>query len=122
MNNNTDSFFGKTQNKYNFGKLPSTYYENIFKIGFDGIHPFYNMNRTIMMPKKMDSSFFTVVKPLPNDTWTNLSYIYYNTINLWWLIAITNNVYNPFKMPKIVKILKPEYVDYVIDAIHSQLQ
>lgn len=120
--NNTTSFFGDYQNKFDeYNKLSPNLYENIFKIGFDNTHPYYNILKTIVMPKDLNDNLFEFINPLPNDTWTNLSYLYYNTINLWWLIAITNNVFNPFEMPSTLKILKPEYLDAVLGEIQSQL-
>ena len=121
-NNTTASFFGDYQNKLdNYGKLSPNLYENIFKLGFDNTHPYYNILKTIIVPKDLNDELFIHITPLPNDTWTNLSYIYYSTIKLWWLIAILNNVYNPFEMPKKLKILKPEYLDTVLSEINSQL-
>ena len=83
--NNTTSFFGDYQNKFDeYNKLSPNLYENIFKIGFDNTHPYYNILKTIVMPKDLNDNLFEFIHPLPNDTWTNLSYLYYNTINLWW--------------------------------------
>jgi hypothetical protein len=121
MSNETN-FFGDYYNSLNTKHLPSTRYENIFKIGYDDKYPFFNIFKTITLPNDIDDSFFTYVKPLPTDTWTNLSYIYYGNIDLWWLIAITNDIFNPFIMPNYLKILKPEYIDLVIDNIQSQLK
>ena len=122
METTSQSFFGDYQNKFdNYDKLPSNMYENIFKLGFDNNHPYYNILKTITIPNNLNDDLFFIIKPLPNDTWTNLSYLYYDTINLWWLIALLNNVFNPFKMPTTLKILKTEYLDMVLNAIHSQL-
>ena len=118
----SQSFFGDYQNKFdNYSKLPVNMYENIFKLGFENTHPFYNILKTITVPTNLNDDLFIIIKPLPNDTWTNLSYLYYNTINLWWLIALLNNVFNPFEMPITLRILKPEYLDAVLNTIHSQL-
>ena len=106
------NFFGNYYNSVNTNQLPSTRYENIFKIGYDDKYPFFNIFKTITLPNNIDDSYFTYVKPLPTDTWTNL----------WWLIAITNDIFNPFIMPKYLKILKPEYVDLIIGSIQSQLK
>lgn len=121
--NTHNTFFGMYQNTIG-GSIPQlnhTAYENIFKIGIDGVHPYYNILKTITIPTDLNDDLFIVITPLPNDTWTNLSYLYYDTIDLWWLIAITNNVFNPFKIPSTLKILKPEFVEDVLDIIKSQL-
>lgn len=116
------SFFGDYQNKYDdFNGLNPNFYENIFKLGFDNSHPYYNLLKTITIPADLNEELFFTIKTLPGDTWTNISYIYYDTIDLWWLIAILNNVYNPFKMPSTLRILKTEYLDIVLGQIQSQL-
>ena len=115
-------FYGDYQNKIDgIPHLSPNLYENIFKLGVDNTHPYYNILKTITVPTDLNEDLFFEIAPLPNDTWTNISYIYYNTINLWWLIAILNNVFNPFEMPSKLKILKPEYLDDVLGTIQSQL-
>lgn len=122
MNTTTASFYGDYQNKFdNLPSLSPNLYENIFKIGFDNNHPYYNLFKTIIIPKDLNENLFFEIKTLPNDTWTNLSYIYYDTIELWWLIAILNNVFNPFEIPTRLRILKPEYLDEILGVIQSQL-
>lgn len=120
----TNNFFGTYQNNLK-GDIPSlsiSKYENIFKIGYNDTYPFYNLLKTITLPTSIEPSMYKLIKTLPNDTWTNLSYIYYNNIDLWWLIALVNNVFNPFEMPKIIKIIHPEYVDAILNNIQQQLQ
>jgi len=58
-----------------------------------------------------------------NDDWfEDISYKYYGTINLWWLIAMFNNVINPFEYlePGLqIKILKPIHIYQVIKEIKN---
>ena len=47
------------------------------------------------------------------DTWTTISFKFYNTVDLWWLICKVNEIVNPFEMPSpgtILKIMKSNAV------------
>jgi len=55
---------------------------------------------------------------------TTLSYNAYGTIDLWWLILIINNITNPIKdlpIGKKIKLIKPQYIEQVLQTIESQL-
>lgn len=116
------NFYGDYYSGATGEQLPMNRYENIFKIGYNKDYPFFNIFKTVTIPDNLDDGYFETIKPLPTDTWTNLSYIYYNNIDLWWLIALVNNVFDPFTMPTTLKILKPEYIDSVIGSIQSQIK
>lgn len=54
------------------------------------------------------------------DWLDNISYEYYETTSLWWLIAMTNNIVNPFEYPEAgdsLKILKYKYVYKLLKEI-----
>ena len=51
--------------------------------------------------------------PDGDEWWENISYDYYGTPYLWWIIAMMNNVVNPFEEIKagdFIKILRQEYI------------
>lgn len=57
-----------------------------------------------------------------NDWLDNISYDFYETPNLWWIIAIINNIVNPFEELEIgnrLKILKQDYVYQVLKEIRN---
>jgi hypothetical protein len=61
----------------------------------------------------MAASNFDLYEVRQYDTWTNISFKYYQTIELWWLICKTNEVINPFVMPDpgtLLKIMKKNIV------------
>jgi hypothetical protein len=107
--------------------LDLTRYENIFKIYNTGEKNFYyyNINKKITLPDDIDERLFYHVI-LPKGTpLTTLSYNAYGTINLWWLILISNKITNPVKgLPdgKKLRLLKPEFVEQILDSIETQLQ
>ena len=103
------------------GNLPSSAYENIFNMYKDeGEFYTYNILKTVKFPREMDSEFFSYHQVAGKNTWCRLSFEYYGTIHLWWLICLTNKIMNPVVFPEpgtVLKILHPIYVSEVIDQI-----
>ena len=57
---------------------------------------------------------------LEDDSWTNISYKFYNTYKLWWLICKFNGITNPFNEltpGTVIKIPTKETVDAIMDVI-----
>lgn len=57
-----------------------------------------------------------------NETWTFISWKYYNTINLWWIICKFNGVNNPTVLPTVgTKLYIPhrDIVDSVLNAFNQ---
>lgn len=101
-------------------------YENIFKIYNTGEKNFfyYNINKKISLPDDIDERLFYHIVLPEGVPLTTLSYNAYGTINLWWLILITNNITNPVKgLPtgKKLRILQPKFVEQILDSIETQL-
>ena len=103
------------------GNLQPSSYESIFNMYQDEGEFFaYNILRTIRFPADLDNEFFFYYQVVGKDTWCRLSFNQYGTIQLWWLICLTNKIMNPVKFPDagvVLKILKPQYVSEVIDQI-----
>ena len=103
--------------------LDSYFFENVFNVYKNKDNYYYNLLRTVNFPQTIDSAYcYNYVVPYDNITWTNISFIHYQATNLWWLICSINNIQNPVEFPKagtILKILKPEYVSGVIQAIKT---
>ena len=105
--------------------LTNLKYENIFKIyqNKDGYYT-YNPLNTIAFPGLSDNpALYTVLTVTEKMPLTVISYKAYGTIDLWWLIALINQVKNPFEFASTgtVKILKPQYVSLVISQISQSL-
>ena len=99
-------------------------YENIFKVFQNNGYYSYNLLKKINFPQDLDQSYIDYVEINKKLSWTNLSYLEYGTILLWWLICATNNIQNPTQLPQpgtILKIIKPEYVPTILNAIKAQL-
>ena len=57
------------------------------------------------------------------DRWDTISFMFYNTTTLWWLIANYNGILNPFTELVIgekIKIVKPELVSSLILGLRNK--
>jgi len=79
-------------------KLNKNSLANLFDVVNKGEKSYYNLCKNIYFNNNeyLTSdmiSFYTIVE---DDSWTNISYKFYRTYELWWLICKFNNVKNPF--------------------------
>jgi hypothetical protein len=100
-------------------------YENFFNIYEDeDKNKFYNLLRSINIFPAEDSSIEDEYVITPNDTWILISYKYYGTIYLWWLVCEYNRITNPVIVPEtgtILKLLKKDLVWNVISNLNKQI-
>ncbi len=95
-------------------------YENIFKLAKSDKFFFYNIIKKITIPKDIQSEIFYELRINSNKPWTTLSNDIYGTQDLWWLICLLNEVYNPINNPKlgnVYKIIKPDFVSTILKEI-----
>lgn len=101
-------------------------YENIFSLyqTAKGSQYFYNVLNSIEFPDNLDKNLFTTLIISKEMPWTIISYNAYGTIDLWWLIVLTNDIQNPLILPKdtTLKILQPQYVSSVLNQLVQLLQ
>jgi hypothetical protein len=110
----------------NLPQLSEYKYENIFKVylNTEGYY-FYNILKKISVPDNIDIDLYESVRLNRKLPYTAISYIQYNTIDLWWLICLVNNIMNPLELLEsgtLLKIIKPAYIPRIIDSIKSQLK
>jgi hypothetical protein len=105
--------------------LPEVRYENIFRMYATEQHQYYyNLLKGLYIDGEVDTTkiFYMPVKEfLP---WSTISYNAYGTIELWWLIALINNIDNPIKTPAIgtvLKVVRPEYLPQILAEIKNIL-
>ena len=100
-------------------------YENFFNLYKDNdSFYFYNILRNISLFPAENSEVEDVYDTTFNDTWVLISYKYYNTIDLWWLVCAYNQIENPVKMPPPgtqLKLLKSRYVASVLSELNKQI-
>lgn len=84
-------------------KLDIERIENIFNVyqteEETGKKYYYNILQTIAFPQNLPPTMFQAYNIQRNDTWPLISFKFYNTPNLWWLILLANNIVNPIKFP-----------------------
>ena len=98
--------------------------ENIFPVYKDNDMYFYNLLRTVRIPDNIESVFYSIYNINTPEPLTNISYKFYGTIELWWLICTVNQIDNPVELfpgGTKLKIIKLQYIDKVIDRIKSIL-
>ena len=104
--------------------IPYTRYENLFKVAKNNNYYFYNILKKIVIPENIDSRLFSEVIITDNIPYTTLSYRFYNTQDLWWLICIVNNIINPVNniTPGTkLKILKNDAVNRLLAFIDQNI-
>jgi len=88
----------------------NTYYLNIFRS--------YIINTSSLN----DTSFYELYEVDNNDWFDNISYKFYNTPQLWWVICIVNNIVNPFEelqSGQILRILKNSYIYNILKEVRN---
>ena len=101
------------------GEISRYNLDNIFDVHKDenGIY-FYNLYNSVYFDDNISTSLYTEHIFSEGDTWTTLSYKYYKTVELYWIILAANNIQNPLNLPDSgtkLKILK----DFVVSDILS---
>lgn len=104
-------------------KLNPENYENIFNVYQEtqGSMHYYNLLQTVVFPKNLPIGMFESYTISQGDTWPFISYKVYDTPNLWWIILLANEIYNPTKMPDPGEFLSIPSIN-VVKEILSQIK
>lgn len=127
MSTISSTLSGQYQNQIReLPNLSDLRFENIFKVyKTDLNHFYYNILNTISLPTEMNTESYYTINYNHKTPWTVISYNNYGTIELWWLICLSNSITNPIKVSSNItqlKIIKPEFVRSIIGEIQAQLQ
>jgi hypothetical protein len=110
----------------NLPGLKSYRYENIFKLYKTNTDQYYyNLLQSVFMPDKISEETVYYQLITTKMPWTIISFNAYKTIDLWWLICLTNKIYNPVKLPEenaLIKIIKPQFVSTVVNEINNSIK
>lgn len=85
---------------------------------FVNIFRSYNINESTFNNERL----YETHQVTSTDWLDNISYEYYETDALWWVIAMTNNIVNPFEginEGDSLRILKYQYVYKILKEIQS---
>jgi nucleoid-associated protein YgaU len=112
------------QNQFsNLPKVSIYRYENFFNVYQDQTGNYYNLLKAINVFQSNNDNVQEDYNIKYTDTWYSISYRYYNTMELWWLICTYNQIMDASKMPEpgtIIKLLKPNYVGIVLEQLYKQ--
>lgn len=122
---NKEELFQKNNEIIELERLSDFHYENIFNMyktegGFYG----YNILKSIIIPEELDPKIYDTVLIDRQMSWTNLSFLEYGTIKLWWLICLCNGILNPVYLPApgtVLKMIKPSYIKDILSEITGQI-
>lgn len=99
-------------------------YENIFSVYTDeDNYYYYNLLRVINFPQDLDTSYYSTYTTITNDTWPTISWKFYKTVKLWWVICSVNQIINPIDQPVAgtsLKILNLNVVRNLLNTIKTE--
>ena len=110
------------KSKLNFYELTNHYLNNVSELNLfnilkdvDANEYFLNIFRNYIINSTADSSVVFYLKhDVDNSEFPDtVSQQYYKTPFLWWVIALFNDIHNPFEEfdnAEFLKILKPQYI------------
>lgn len=105
-------------------KLDNYDYANLFNVINKGEKSYFNLCKNIYFDNTqyLTSSDVETYIIVDDDSWSSISYRFYRTYKLWWLICKFNNITNPFyelTPGKEIKIPSKEMVDSILAIIKS---
>jgi nucleoid-associated protein YgaU len=104
--------------KENFANLFNVYARNVDDLTYSINKGLYFENTENLSPNSF--SFYTIRE---RDQWSTISYRFYNTIELWWLICKVNQITDPVEnSPKAgtkIKILNKTLVPSILQQIRT---
>lgn len=84
-------------------------------------HLVFNNNDTIILDLSDNgSTLFQIYTVCAKDTYQTISYKFYGTVQLWWLIAKMNGITDATILPKVgtnIKILSSEFLNTVLNSV-----
>jgi hypothetical protein len=103
--------------------ISNTRYENLFRIAKADNYYFYNILKSVQAPDELDPQFFVEYTINSIKPFTALSYEFYGTQDLWWLICVVNRIKNPtlnLEPGTRIKVIKQEYVMDILNELNKQ--
>ncbi len=106
------SFFeltGVEKNTFSFIRLFNILLDNDRETKFTNIFRSYIANEDIFS----QIAFFETYKVSNGEYWDNVSYNLYESPFLWWVVALLNNIVNPFEQLEdgdLLNVLRDDYV------------
>lgn len=104
--------------------LAKTNMANIFSIVKDKNNNYvFNINDTLnIQPTDTSTNYYIIHYVHNKESYQSISFYYYGTTRLWWIITKFNNIQNVIDLPKpgtALKILKPEMKDFILNSMQN---
>ena len=109
---------GNEKNKFSFLRLFNTLLDEDRETKFLNIFRSYVIDQDSLR----DISFYESYEISNGEYWDNISFNLYNTPFLWWVIALLNNVTNPFEEIEDggeLNVLRDDYVYQLISDLEK---
>lgn len=105
-------------------KLDKYDFANLFNVVNKGEKSYFNLCKNIYFDnvQYLSSDMVEIYTIVNDDSWSSISYKFYKTYKLWWLICKVNDVKNPFYelIPgREIKIPSKEMVETILSVIKS---
>jgi hypothetical protein len=106
---NFEELTGSPKNTYSFLRLFNILLDE------DRITKFMNIFRSYVINEDVFTSvnFYNTYEVANGEFWDNIAYNLYENQYLWWIVALVNNVTNPFEEledGQILNVLREEYI------------
>lgn len=110
---------------YSNNQLDRFNFANFFDVIKKGEKSLFNISKTIIFNNVdfITPQNYYQYQLKQTDTWTGISFRYYKTYKLWWLICKFNDIKNPFLQiipGKIIKIPSNEIVQSVLSTLSQK--
>lgn len=96
----------------------------MFDVVNKGEMSYFNLCKNVSFnTEDLDPSLYQDYYVQDTDTWTGISYKFYKTYKLWWLVCKFNGVLNPLEDPKggtLLKIPSNDLIDTIITVLKQQ--
>lgn len=102
-------------NPYDYSRIFNLYEDD------DG-QLYFNLLSDISIDGAIDPNFYTEIFYNSEQNWYDLSFEYYGTTRLWWIILVANNIINPFtdiQTGDRIKILKKNIVTDILAELNN---
>ena len=105
-------------------KLDTYDFANLFNVVNKGEKSYFNLCKNIYFDniQYLTSDMVDTYTIVEDDSWSSISYKFYRTYKLWWLICKVNGITNPFYelIPgKEIKIPSKEMVNSILAVIKT---
>lgn len=83
---------------------------------------YYNMFNSFSTPEKLQKNMYTLHYPLPNEFITQFAYRFYKNVELYWIIAEVNRIYNllePLPVAVQLKVPQPHVIRSALTLINN---